>query len=118
MPSPTARSLKYLRDNGYTAQVVEKFNSFTKQRNDLFKCIDIVAIKPGEILGVQSTSGSNHSARVVKSCGIPELHTWFQAGGKFVVHSWAKKGPRGKQKTWAPRAKFLTEDVLDPSPTG
>ena len=37
--SPTQRTLKYLRDKGYTAQVVEHWNAFAKRRIDLFGVI-------------------------------------------------------------------------------
>jgi hypothetical protein len=46
MSSPTQRSLAECRKRGYTAQVVEKWNSHAKVRVDLFGVIDIVAITP------------------------------------------------------------------------
>jgi len=100
--SPTSRSLAHLRKLGFTAQVVEKFNYFTKQRKDLFGCIDIIAIHPEQkrILGVQATSLSNIQSRVKKSEEEPMLQTWFAAGGLFQVHGWGKKGAKGKRKLW------------------
>lgn len=111
--SPTARTLKLLRDKGYEAGVVERFNSFTKQRHDLLGCIDIVACKPGHgIIGVQACAGASHAARVKKSAAQPGLRTWLLSGGGFVVVSWAKQGARGKRKTWTDRWQWVTVEML------
>jgi len=102
--SPTARTLKELRDNGWTAEVVERWNPYARIRQDLFNVIDIVAIKPGcGIMGVQATSGGNVSARVKKAEAEPKLAAWLNSGGRFSVCGWAKRGPRGGRKTWEPR---------------
>ncbi len=96
MGSPTVRTLKHLRDNGYVAEVVEKWNAFARIRQDLFGIIDVVAVKPGTVgvLGVQTTSYSNVSARIKKSMANKVLPVWVRAGNRFVVHGW-KKGVRG-----------------------
>lgn len=101
--SPTARSLEYLRGMGYKAGVVERFIQAIHQRVDLFGCIDIVAIREHVqgVLGVQSTTVDNESKRVAKAVKIPALRTWLEAGNRFEVHGWAKKGARGKRKTWS-----------------
>lgn len=113
--SPTQRTLALLKAEGWTAAIVEKWNPWAKIRQDLFGCIDILAIIPphsiyakGEIKGVQATSSSNHSARVNKSIAIPALKTWLRAGGVFEVWSWSKKGPRGKRKTWTVKKEAIT----------
>jgi hypothetical protein len=101
--SPTARTLRECRKRGYEAQVVEKFNSFTKRRIDLFGCIDVVACTPEGILGIQATSGANHAARMTKAKAEPKLGRWLKAGGQFAVWSFAKQGGRGKRKLWTLR---------------
>jgi hypothetical protein len=101
--SPTARSLAECKKRQWPAQVVERFNTWSKKRIDLFGVIDIVAITPSGILGIQATSGSNHSARVAKALEEPRLRAWLAAGGKFAVWSWAKKGEREKRKLWTLR---------------
>ncbi len=103
--SPTARTLQFLRSAGITCQVVEKWNPHAKVRQDLFGCIDILAMLPKmkQILGIQATSGSNHSARMRKAMEEPKLHEWLRAGGHFVVWSWSKTGAKGKRKVWTPR---------------
>ena len=104
MSSPTARTLDYLRKKGYTAGVVERYNSFTKQRHDLFGCIDIVAIHPDRTgcLGVQATSGSNGSSRVAKIVSSPAAKLWLASGNALWVVVWSQKGAKGKRKLWTP----------------
>ena len=98
--TPTARTLKQLRAEGFAAEVVEKWNAFSRTRKDLFGIIDIVAIRPGEIVGIQATSRSNVSARVRKAKAEPLLQGWIDAGGRFEVWGWGLTGPRGKRKTY------------------
>ncbi len=108
MPSPTSRTLKKLRDEGYLAEVVERFNYFTKRRNDLFSFIDVVAIRGDETLAVQTTSGSNVSARIAKIRATQASAIWLESPSrKIVVHGWAKRGARGKRKVWSCREEFL-----------
>ncbi len=98
---PTQRCLKDLKDLGFERQVVERFCIFSKRRIDLFGIIDILAIRPGiGVLGIQVTSGSNHAARRTKACAEPRLKMWLDSGGRFEIWSYAKKGARGKRKTW------------------
>ena len=105
--SPTQRSLKELRRLGYTVQVVERWNPFAHIRQDLFGFIDILAIRPGEILGVQATSAANHASRVTKSSQHGNFRPWRSAGGLFEVWSWRQGGPRGKRKTWMLRREVI-----------
>lgn len=88
--SPTSRSLKHLRDAGYVAEVVERWNHITKTRKDLFGIADILAIRPDEVLLVQTTSRSNVSARVKKITESPLLGDIRKAGMGIHVHGWAK----------------------------
>ena len=89
---------------------MEKWIPQTKRRMDLFGCIDLVALdgQPG-VLGIQATSGSNHSSRVAKALDEPRLQEWLSAGNRFAVWSWAKRGPRGGRKLWTLREQELLE---------
>lgn len=89
--TPTQRSKKYLENQGYTVAITERWNAFAKIRQDLFGIIDLLAIKPGEVLGVQTTSGSNVSARLQKIKAAPVHKTILASGIKIVVHGWAKR---------------------------
>ena len=108
MSSPTSRSLELLKKDGFSAQVVERWNMYAKVRVDLFGFIDIVGIKEGNICGIQTTSSSNMSARVKKILGIPEAKLWLEAGGKIHVHGWSKKGKAEKRKLWQVIIKEIT----------
>lgn len=109
MSSPTQRSLKFLRDNGWTACVVEKWIAQIQQRKDAFGFGDILACSPDEgIILVQSTVGARHADHVKKALAIQALRTWLEAGGRFAIQSWAKQGSRGKRKTWRLREQWIT----------
>ena len=131
--SPTQRSTKYLRDRGWIVARVEQRLHMPKSpfpiTKDAFGFADLLAAKshgdnfyvdtavghgavimygePGQIALVQVTSGSNHNARKAKIAAEPLAAKWKDAGGMILLHSWAKKGPRGKRKTWTLREKIL-----------
>ena len=88
--SPTQRSLKRLREMGYTVQVVEKWNPHSKTRQDLFGFIDLLAIRKGEVLAVQATSRDNVASRVRKIADHENVGIVRQAGIRIEVHGWAK----------------------------
>lgn len=92
--SPTQRSLKLLRDQGYTVAVVEHWNAFVKQRYDLFGFIDLLALRGDETLAVQTTSYSNVSARIKKIENHENVGVIRDAGWGISVHGWHKVGNR------------------------
>lgn len=111
MSSPTQRSLSLLRSRGYLVAVVEHWNQFSCRRNDLFGVADLIAIKPGEILLVQTTSYSNLWARRTK---ITTHENWLAirtAGFAFHLHGWKSKA-NGKRRLWECREEVL----CDPDP--
>lgn len=111
--SPTQRTLKLLREDNWLAQVVERWNPFAHVRQDLFGVIDVVAVRPGEILGVQCCAASSAAARLAKAVAEPKLRAWLEAGGSFVVHSWGKRGGRGERKLWTCSVRPVTLGDLD-----
>src|SRR5690349_222122 len=101
MNSPTQRSLKKLRADGYTAVVVEHWSHYARRRIDFANFADIIAFQPGKgIVAVQTTTAANLAARIAKIKAEPRAATWLAAGGKIVAQGWAKRGPRGKVKHW------------------
>jgi hypothetical protein len=89
--SPTQRTLKHLREQGYPlVQVVERWNAFARKRIDLFGIIDVVAVGE-DIVGVQATSGSNLSARVTKITASDALPVLRKANIRVLVHGWTKR---------------------------
>jgi hypothetical protein len=95
MSSPTQRSLAYLREQGYLCAIVEKWNPHAKLRQDLFGIIDVLAVKDGETVGVQTTSGGNVAARVQKIADCSHVGALRRAGWRLVVHGW-RKGANGR----------------------
>ena len=95
--SPTQRSLEHLREQGYHCEIVEKWNSFTKQRKDLWGWCDILAIRKGEVLAVQVTASAvanrikkiqdSDTVALVRDAGIRvEVHGWRKAAnGRYVM---------------------------------
>lgn len=100
--SPTQLSLKRLRKRGWMAQVVEHWNPWARVRVDLFGCIDIVALDPKRpgLLGIQTTSRANMSARIKKIMAIDAAKTWSEVAD-LHVEGWDKHGNRWRCKTVA-----------------
>lgn len=107
--TPTQRTLKYLRDTGYHAEVVERWNPHARIRQDLFGFGDIIALNRGDCrpVIVQCTSGANMASRIakIKSLDVARL---VQSYFAILVIGWRKVGPRGKRKTWQPRIVQLS----------
>lgn len=92
--SPTQLSLKEMRGRGYYAEVVERYNSFTRRRNDLFGFVDILCIAKGEVIGVQTTTDGHISDRIKKILAHENFMAVHDAGIKVVAHGWKKVGNR------------------------
>lgn len=92
--SPTSLTLRKLREDGYTAQIVEVWNPHAHIRQDLFGFIDVLAVRKGETLAVQTTTAPNVSARIHKIADSPLIAVVREAGWTIRVHGWAKIGNR------------------------
>lgn len=105
MSSPTQRTLKKLRDEGWTAGVVEKWNAHMRIRQDYLGCIDIIAVKGEETLAVQACAVSGQAARMRKittECR-ESAEAWLADGARrFEVWGWGKRKlkPGGKAVRW------------------
>jgi hypothetical protein len=102
MSSPTARSLSYLREQGYVCDVVERKIPGTFITKDFLGLFDILGVHPAipGVLGVQTTSASNQASRRIKVQKNGHLSTWFAAGNRAHIHGWKKGGKRGTRKLW------------------
>lgn len=107
--SPTQRTLAECRKRGYVAQTVEQTIPRTFIKRDLFGCIDIIAITPKGILGIQATGGTgNHAHRIAKIKAEPRIAKWIAAGARMAVWSWNKRGARGETKRWTLREEEIS----------
>jgi hypothetical protein len=91
---PTQRTLEYLRELGcLEVAVVEKWNPHARIRQDLFGCIDVLAIgADGTTIAVQACSGSGGDAaeRVRKIQDSDAVGAMRKAGWSIYVHAWRK----------------------------
>ena len=92
------RSVLRLREEGYLVENVEKYNAFTKRRNDLFGVIDLLAIGPKETVAIQVTSKGNMSSRIKKIEESENLPLMLGAGWRILVHGWFKENNRWRVK--------------------
>ena len=92
--TPTQRSLAALRELGYLVEVVEKWNSFTRTRKDLWGWADLLAIRRGEVLAVQVTS-TGVSSRIKKIMDSETIGRVREAGIRIEVHG-HRKNSKGK----------------------
>lgn len=86
----TLRSRKLLESQGYTVATVEHYNAYTKRKNDLYGCIDLLAIGNEETLAIQVTSKSNMSARIKKIENAEALPVMLRSKWRVIVHGWWK----------------------------
>lgn len=105
--SPTQRSLKKLREEGWTVGITEHWNPYANIRQDLFGFIDLLAFRGEKIMAVQTTSGENVTHRIDKMATIPAALKWVFGGHMLVIHGWRKMGKRGEVKRWACREEYL-----------
>lgn len=112
--TPTQRSLKKLRDDGWIAEKVERpWNPYTKRTQDLFNFGDLLGFKDDVVLIVQTTSGSNVASRLLKIDDNPIAKKWIASKYRLiVVHGWRKVGPRGKRKKWECREIYYAGDPV------
>lgn len=100
--SPTQRTLARCRAQGWHAAVVEHWNPWAKIRQDLFGVFDVLAIDPQKtgVLAIQTTTTAHVADRVRKILEAKITKPWLKAGNRIEVWGWAKRGARGKRKTW------------------
>jgi len=84
------------------------------RRIDAFNIGDLLACNEMEvnkgdagIALVQCCPGASHAEHKTKILAIPEFQIWKAAGGRVLLMSWAKQGPRGKRKAWTVREEEL-----------
>ena len=94
--SPTALSLRALREAGFFVAVVERWIPHANVRRDCYGWADLLACHPDQRGArlIQVTTASNLSARVRKAKDNPALLAWIRAGGKIYAHGWRKKDGR------------------------
>ena len=93
--TPMTLSLEKLKADGYVPFKTEHWNAFARIRQDLFGFCDLLALKKGEVVGIQCTSWDNVSSRVKKIADHENTPIVRDAGIRILVWGWKKAG-RGK----------------------
>jgi len=93
--TPTQRSLALLKKEGWSCWIVEHWNPFSRTRLDLYNFIDILCIKEGFTLGVQTTSRANIRARETKILLNEHYPLIKQANWLIEIHGWGKLKIKG-----------------------
>ena len=110
--TPTNRLTRaWLTERGYIVALAERFDARLRRRIDLFGFIDYVAVRDGEIVGVQCTSDRNRSSRRQKILAEPNAATWARGGGRILLITWGKHGPRGGRKKWEAHVEWLQPEL-------
>lgn len=111
MTGPVARSLAWYRKHGWCAYSVSRWVPQARKTIDFAGFADIIAYHPtGMIEACQATTTAHQAARLNKILALKPALMWLVAGGQIAVHGWAKKGPRGKRKTWQLTITPMTDD--------
>ena len=92
----TNRSRKALEKDGYIVDIVERYNSFSHHKNDLYGMFDLLALHPEKhlLVGVQVTSKSNLSSRRTKIKNAKAYVPWLLTKSEVLLHGWVKKKGR------------------------
>ena len=108
--TPTARTLKVLRDGGCYATHEETWDHYRKRRRDLLGFIDILCLSGPYTVGIQATTSGNVSARVKKICNerAKPARAWLEAGNIIEVWGWKKYAKPINGKWWRPRIVPVT----------
>ena len=115
--SPTSRTLKHLKDHGYTCGIVERWIKMPTHpaggfRKDFLGCIDIIGITESETIGVQSCGSafSQHYNDIVTN---PDALKWITGNThrRLMIIGWRKLKVKrgGKAMRWSPRIQNITE---------
>lgn len=125
--TPTQRTLKALREDGFLADIVERYISFggpgssspsrNGVRKDLFGIFDILACAPGKgIIGIQcfSTDWTGHYRTLLEE-KREECLFWLNSGGQIEMWGWRKLKVKrgGKAVRWTPRIEVVTLDTFN-----
>lgn len=100
----TDETIKWLKATGWAPKSVETGSRFN--RFDLLGFIDILAIKDGKMMGVQSTSWDQHNPHLKKIFG-PRVKKnaifWLSGGATALLISW-----KFVNNEWVHREQYLT----------
>lgn len=106
--TPNSRSLQLLRAEGFQAEIVERFNTWSSTRHDLFNVFDVLAVGNGRTVAVQATTSGHVADRRKKLQASPVVALALAAGWQIEIHGWY-----GARRNWQVRRVKLEASVSD-----
>lgn len=110
--SPTQKSLRLLRELGYTAEDVTAYghpaSAKWPRKKDVLGFADILAFRGVELLAVNATDKTSVAKHKTKYTQLQTLHLWLATGSGFAIHGW---DPEADEEARVVSA-FLTDDGL------
>lgn len=103
--SPSALTAEMLKKEGWIVWTVERWIPGANIRVDLFGILDQIAIKDGQVLGLQPTAWSEISKRVNKIAESEYIGEVRKLGWTLWVIGWR----------WCPKTKDWIHKVVDVS---
>lgn len=103
--SPSALTAELLGKDGWLVWTVERWIPGACIRVDLFGILDQIAIRDGEVMGLQPTSWANVPARVKKIAEAEHIAQVRKLGWKLLVYGWK----------WDAKAKEWKHRIVDVS---
>lgn len=95
------QSLKLLREDGWTAEIVEYWHAFGKVKIDFCNFSDILFFKPGAgIHACQVTNRREIAPHIKKILAEPRALIFVKAGGRILLHGWDRHSADGKKPKW------------------
>jgi len=103
--SPSALTAELLKEQGWLVWTVERWIPGANIRVDLFGILDQIAIRDGQVMGLQPTSWENVSARVRKIADSEHIGEVRKLGWTLMVYGWK----------WDAKTKGWIHKVVDVS---
>jgi hypothetical protein len=109
--SPTSRSLRLLRREGWTPSVVERWLPYARVRSDCLGFADVLAVREdvAGVLFIQACAGGDASKRVRKLLGVQAVRVALLAGNQVEVWAWRKSA---KTNRWSCRRQPIALAML------
>ena len=92
--SPLQRSLKLLRDSGWTVGITEHFNPHVKIRQDYCGFADCIAFRKDFPILAVNAMHMKHRDDHEKLRENEKLYKWIEAGHRFALYQWHSVGRR------------------------
>lgn len=103
--SPSALTAEMLQKDGWLVWTVERWIPGARIRVDLFGFLDQIAIRDGEVIGLQPTSWTNVPARVKKIADAEHVGEVRKLGWTLWVIGWK----------WDPKSREWKHRIVDVS---